>query len=61
MSDVSAVVVVGRMGKLTSEQATSLRDQLEKIDAPAFGVVANFADPHDRSDDLAGYASKPAS
>jgi capsular exopolysaccharide synthesis family protein len=60
MSDVSAVVVVGRMGKLTSEQATRLRDQLEKIDAPAFGVVANFADPND-SYDLAGYASKPSS
>jgi succinoglycan biosynthesis transport protein ExoP len=61
MSDVSAVVVVGRMGKLTSEQATRLRDQLEKIDAPAFGVVANFTDAHDRSYDLSGYASKSRS
>jgi tyrosine-protein kinase len=55
MSDVSAVVVVGRVGKLTSEQAGRLRDQLEKIDAPTFGVVANFTDPGDGSYDLAGY------
>lgn len=55
MGDVSAVVVVGRLGKLTSEQATRLRDQLQKVDAPAFGVVANFADPHDSSYDMGGY------
>jgi Mrp family chromosome partitioning ATPase len=55
MSDVSAVVVVGRLGKLTSDQATRLRDQLQKVDAPTFGVVANFADPHDSNYDLEGY------
>jgi capsular exopolysaccharide synthesis family protein len=55
MSDVSAVIVVGRVGKLTREQAARLRGQLEKIDAPAFGVVANFTDPHEGSYDPAGY------
>jgi capsular exopolysaccharide synthesis family protein len=44
MRDVSAVVVVGRVGRLTGEQAERLRDQLEEIDAPTLGVVANFAD-----------------
>ena len=61
MSDVSAVVVVGRLGKLTSEQAARLRDQLEKVDAPTFGVVANFTNPRDPSYDLAGYAGGPRS
>jgi polysaccharide biosynthesis transport protein len=56
MSDVSAVIVVGRIGRLTTEQATRLRDQLKQIDAPTFGIVANFADPDDGSYDLAGYA-----
>jgi capsular exopolysaccharide synthesis family protein len=55
MGDVSAVIVVGRIGKLTTEQAVRLRDQLEQIDAPTFGIVANFTDPHDGSYDLAGY------
>jgi capsular exopolysaccharide synthesis family protein len=55
MSDVSAVIVVGRIGKLTTEQATRLRDQLEQIDAPTFGIVANFTDPDDGSYDLTGY------
>jgi tyrosine-protein kinase len=42
MSQVSAVIVVGRIGKLTSNQAGRLREQLEKINAPTVGVVANF-------------------
>jgi len=46
---------------LDKQDLDDLRDQLEKIDAPAFGVVANFADRHDRGGDLAGYASKPTS
>jgi capsular exopolysaccharide synthesis family protein len=44
MSDVGAVVVVGRIGKLTNEEAVHLRVRLEAIDAPTFGIVANFAD-----------------
>ena len=44
MSDVSAVIVVGRLGKLTSEQAARLRAQLDEVDAPTLGIVANFAE-----------------
>jgi succinoglycan biosynthesis transport protein ExoP len=42
MSQVSAVIVVGRMGRITSKDAGSLREQLDKINAPTIGVVANF-------------------
>jgi tyrosine-protein kinase len=42
MSQATAVVVVSRVGKITSGEANSLREQLERIDAPAFGLVANF-------------------
>ena len=43
MSEASAVVIVGRVGKITNEQASQLREQLERLDAPTFGLVANFA------------------
>jgi polysaccharide biosynthesis transport protein len=43
MSEATAVIVVGRVGRITSAQADGLREQLERIDAPAFGLVANFA------------------
>jgi capsular exopolysaccharide synthesis family protein len=43
MGQVSAVIVVGKVGATTSGQARNLREQLERVDAPAFGVVANFA------------------
>jgi capsular exopolysaccharide synthesis family protein len=43
MSQATAVVVVGRVGRITGPEAGSLREQLERIDAPAFGLVANFA------------------
>ncbi len=43
MSEATAVVIVGRVGRITSSEADSLREQLERIDAPAFGLVANFA------------------
>jgi capsular exopolysaccharide synthesis family protein len=43
MSQATTVVIVGRVGKLTSDQAAHLREQLERIGAPAFGLVANFA------------------
>ncbi len=42
MNEASAVVVVGRVGKVTSTEAGRLREQLKRIDAPAFGLVANF-------------------
>jgi capsular exopolysaccharide synthesis family protein len=47
MNQVSAVVVVGRIGKLTSEEAGHLRDQLQKVNAPTVGVVANFTSEGD--------------
>ena len=43
MSRASAVVVVGRVGRLTSGDASDLREQLERINAPAYGLVANFS------------------
>ncbi len=43
ISEATAVVVVGRVGRITSAEADALRDQLERIDAPSFGLVANFA------------------
>jgi len=43
MSEASAVIIVSRVGRITSVEADALRDQLERIDAPAFGLVANFA------------------
>jgi Mrp family chromosome partitioning ATPase len=43
IAEATAVVVVGRVGHITSAQADGLREQLERIDAPAYGLVANFA------------------
>jgi receptor protein-tyrosine kinase len=43
MSEATAVVIVGRVGKVTSDQADDLREQLERIDAPSYGLVANFS------------------
>ncbi len=43
MSQATAVVIVGRVGKITSAEADGLREQLERINAPAYGLVANFA------------------
>ena len=49
MSEASAVIVVSRVGRITSVEANALRDQLQRIDAPAFGLVANFAGARDKS------------
>jgi succinoglycan biosynthesis transport protein ExoP len=43
MSEATAVLIVGRVGRATGSEAGSLRQQLERIDAPTFGLVANFA------------------
>ncbi len=43
MSRATAVVIVGRVGRITSSEADNLRNQLQRIDAPTFGLVANFA------------------
>ena len=48
MSQATAVVIVGRVGQITGTEAGSLREQLERIDAPAFGLVANFASTGER-------------
>jgi tyrosine-protein kinase len=55
MSEVSAVVVVGRIGRVTSDEASGLSEQLRKMNAPTMGVVANFTDRMDRGYDSAGY------
>ncbi len=51
MSQATAVLIVGRVGRVTGSEAGSLRQQLERIDAPTFGLVANFAG----SDSAYGY------
>ena len=38
---VSGVIVVGEPGRTTRESASALREQLESLDAPVLGVVAN--------------------
>lgn len=43
MSEATAVIIVGRVGRITSAEADGLRQQLERIGAPAYGLVANFA------------------
>ena len=48
MSEASAVIIVSRVGRITSVEADALRDQLRRIDAPAFGLVANFAGTRDK-------------
>jgi tyrosine-protein kinase len=60
MSQVSAVIVVGRVGKLTSSEASRLREQLEKIKAPTVGVVANFTDAENGASYPGGYESTSA-
>jgi capsular exopolysaccharide synthesis family protein len=48
MSEASAVIVVSRVGRITGGEASALRDQLKRIDAPAFGLVANFTAARDK-------------
>jgi receptor protein-tyrosine kinase len=38
---VDGVVAVARMGKTTREEARRMREQLERLDAPTLGLVAN--------------------
>jgi succinoglycan biosynthesis transport protein ExoP len=38
---VDGVIVVARLNKTTTDQAQSLRQQLENLGAPVLGVVAN--------------------
>lgn len=48
VKQVDGVLVVGRLASTTREQATRLRDQLERLDVPTLGVVANFAPEPER-------------
>lgn len=43
MSRATAVLIVGKVGRITDNEADNLRNQLQRIDAPTFGLVANFA------------------
>jgi capsular exopolysaccharide synthesis family protein len=45
VSRVDGLVVVARVGENTRDAIHRLRDRLEKLDAPAVGVVATFTDP----------------
>ena len=38
---VDGVIVVGRLNKTTRDEAQALHAQLESLDAPVLGVVAN--------------------
>ena len=38
---VNGVIIVGRVNKTTRDEAQALHDQLESLDAPLLGVVAN--------------------
>lgn len=40
---VDGVIVVGRVGKTTRDEANNLDDQLRSLDAPTLGIVANRA------------------
>jgi Mrp family chromosome partitioning ATPase len=55
MKHVNAVLVVGRVGKLTQNLAARLREQLEKVHAPTIGVVANFTTMKDGGYTGGGY------
>lgn len=55
MKHVNAVLVVGRVGKLTLSSAARLREQLEKVQAPTIGVVANFTTMKDGGYTGGGY------
>jgi capsular exopolysaccharide synthesis family protein len=44
---VQGVIVVGRLGNTSRNQAAALADQLRRLDAPILGVIANFGPPPD--------------
>jgi polysaccharide biosynthesis transport protein len=48
MDQVGGVVIVSRLDADTRDAAARLREQLDKLDAPTLGVVANFDSPDDR-------------
>jgi capsular exopolysaccharide synthesis family protein len=56
LSEVDGVLVVGRAGKTTADQAERVAEMLKRLQAPVIGVALNFA-----STTHAAYAPKPDS
>jgi succinoglycan biosynthesis transport protein ExoP len=59
VSNVSGVLAVSGLGVSTRTSATDLAEQLERMEAPTLGMVANFATQTGRSYDGYGYG-RPA-
>jgi capsular exopolysaccharide synthesis family protein len=59
VSTVSGVIAVSGLGVSTRTSATDLAEQLERMDAPTLGLVANFATQTGRSYEGYGYGRPP--
>jgi polysaccharide biosynthesis transport protein len=59
ISEVSGVLAVSGLGVSTRNAATDLAEQLERLQAPTLGLVANFATNTGRSYDGYGYGRPP--
>lgn len=59
VSAVSGVLAVSGLGVSTRTAATDLAEQLERMEAPTLGLVANFATNTGRSYDGYGYGRAP--
>jgi succinoglycan biosynthesis transport protein ExoP len=59
VSVVSGVLAVSGLGVSTKAQANDLAEQLERMDAPTLGLVANFATNTGRSYEGYGYGRPP--
>ncbi len=59
VSAVSGVLAVSGLGVSTRTAANDLAEQLERMDAPTLGLVANFATSTGRSYDGYGYGRPP--
>ena len=55
LRDVDGVIVVGRMGKTTEDEALDLAEQLRKLDARVLGIVVNRAPARGRYAAYYGY------
>jgi capsular exopolysaccharide synthesis family protein len=58
LHQVSAVIVVGRLDRITGDDMVRLRTQLDRFDAPVLGVVANFTRAEDGPFAHYGYGTK---
>ncbi len=56
---VSGVLAVSGLGVSTRTSANDLAEQLERMEAPTLGLVANFATNTGRSYDGYGYGRPP--